>query len=84
MLNPQALEEGLKDHEDIAFVNRIINYRINGVPIRYKGPHESRVSPKWPSAVKYSQPVLASIQKDIKLFIHNYTDTAIQSVSFVS
>ena len=66
-LNVDELRKGLQTHPDRHFVNMILEYAQQGVPLGYAGPRHTRCHDSWPSAYKYIDVVLRSISQDIQL-----------------
>ena len=64
-LNTDVLRDGLRNHPDRDFVDKIIDYTTNGVPIGYQGPQVAQEAPNWPSAHKFASAVTDIIQKDV-------------------
>ena len=64
-LNPAALINGLQDHSDKEFVDRIVNFSLYGVPIGYKGQRSQLTAPNWPSGYKYRDAVERAIPKTL-------------------
>ena len=64
-LNRDQLLEGIKIHTDRTFYNCIKQYADHGVPVGYTGERYYSEANNWPSAVKYSEAVSQSIDKDL-------------------
>ena len=64
-LNLINLEFGLSNHPDKLFVEKILEYTKNGVPVGYSGPRKLRIHQNWPSANRFASAVKQSIQKEL-------------------
>lgn len=66
-LNINELKRGLQRHPDRHFVQKIIKYALQGVPLGYKGERKARCHDSWPSIYEHYDAVQKSIAKDVKL-----------------
>ena len=65
-LNSHMWETLLAEHPDRNFVQKIIDYTDNGVPIAYTGPRKYRTPDNWKSAYKYRDIVYETLLADVK------------------
>ena len=66
-LNPEAFRQGMANHPDRDFVNKLVHDCTYGVSIGYTGPRAPRISHNWPSAFDHFDAVQQCIEKDIRL-----------------
>lgn len=55
----------LSNHPDQEYVDRILKYIREGVPVGYEGPRIGRVCKNWPSVQQFYPAVLANIENDL-------------------
>jgi hypothetical protein len=60
-----AWVDGLSDHPDRAFANKLISYIDYGVPLLYEGPILNQTHPNWKSCLELRDDVETSILYDI-------------------
>ena len=60
-------EYHLDDHHDSDFVDTVLSYLKEGIPIGYKGPTQTILSKNWPSALKHSTKVQEFIMDNVQL-----------------
>ena len=65
LLDSTAWETCLSRHPDRTFVDKIIKYTNEGVPISYTGPRNYRVHANWNSAHKHSDIVYNTLLSDV-------------------
>jgi hypothetical protein len=65
-LRRAAWVEGLADHPDQNFANKLIEYIDNGVPLLYEGPDLNQNFPNWKSCVELKAEVETSMLYDIR------------------
>ena len=65
MLNSEAFERGLRNHDDRDFVNYIVHSCHTGVNIGYEGVRQPIICENWPSATACTNAVMKSIADDL-------------------
>ena len=58
-------EYHLTSHPDSDFVEIVLNYLKDGIPIGYKGPNITILSDNWPSSIKYADKVTDFIKDNV-------------------